>query len=84
MIYVCEFTQNNWRERLAGASLQAGLVSASEVEVLWQGNERVIRHRREHLSAWLLFLYALRAEYRITELSSLQPCKAPRMESHIA
>lgn len=45
MIYVCEFTQNNWREGLAAASLQAGLVSASEVEVLWQGNERVIRHR---------------------------------------
>ena len=77
MIYVCEFTQNNWRERLAAASLQAGLVSASEVEVLWQGNERVIRHRREHLSAWLLFLYALRAEYRITELSSLQLAKHP-------
>ena len=77
MIYVCEFTQNNWREGLAAASLQAGLVSASEVEVLWQGNERVIRHRREHLSAWLLFLYALRAEYGITELSSLQLAKHP-------
>lgn len=77
MIYVCEFTQNNWRERLAAASLQAGLVSASEVEVLWQGNERLIRHRREHLSAWLLFLYALRAEYGITELSSLQLAKRP-------
>lgn len=77
MIYVCEFTQNNWRERLAAASLQTGLVSASEVEVLWQGNERLIRHRREHLSAWLLFLYALRAEYGITELSSLQLAKRP-------
>ena len=77
MIYVCEFTQNNWREGLAAASLQAGLVSASEVEVLWQGNERVIRHRSEHLSAWLLFLYALRAEYGITELSSLQLAKRP-------
>ena len=77
MIYVCEFTQNNWREGLAAASLQAGLVSASEVEALWQGNERVIRHRREHLSAWLLFLYALRAEYGITELSSLQLAKHP-------
>lgn len=77
MIYVCEFTQNNWRERLAGASLQAGLVSASEVEALWQGNERVIRHRREHLSAWLLFLYALRTEYGMTELSSLQLAKHP-------
>ena len=77
MIYVCEFTQNNWREGLAAASLQAGLVSASEVEALWQGNERVIRHRREHLSAWLLFLYALRAEYGITELSSLQLARHP-------
>ena len=77
MIYVCEFTQNNWREGLAAASLQAGLVSASEVEALWQGNERVIRHRREHLSAWLLFLYALRKEYGITELSSLQLAKHP-------
>ena len=77
MIYVCEFTQNNWREGLAAASLQAGLVSASEVEALWQGNERVIRHRREHLSAWLLFLYALRAEYGITELSSLQLARQP-------
>ena len=77
MIYVCEFTQNNWREGLAAVSLQAGLVSASEVEALWQGNERVIRHRREHLSAWLLFLYALRAEYGITELSSLQLARHP-------
>ena len=77
MIYVCEFTQNNWREGLAAASLQAGLVSASEVEALWQGNDRVIRHRREHLSAWLLFLHALRKEYGITELSSLQLAKHP-------
>ena len=77
MIYVCEFTQNNWREGLAAASLQAGLVSASEVEALWQGNERVIRHRREHLSAWLLFLHALRKEYGITELSSLQLARHP-------
>ena len=77
MIYVCEFTQNNWREKLAAASLQAGLVSASEMEALWQGNDRVIRHRREHLSAWLLFLYALRKEYGITELSSLQLARHP-------
>ena len=77
MIYICEFTQNDWRERLAAASLQAGLVSASEAEALWQGNDRVIRHRREHLSAWLLFLHALRKEYGITELSSLQLAKHP-------
>ena len=77
MIYICEFTQNDWRERLAAASLQAGLVSASEAEALWQGNDRVIRHRREHLSAWLLFLHALRKEYGITELSSLQLARHP-------
>ena len=84
MIYVCEFTQNNWQEGLAGASRRAGLVSASEVETLWQGNDRAIRHRREHLSAWLLFLYALRAEYGITELSSLQLAKHPHGKPYSA
>lgn len=77
MIYVCEFTQNDWQERLASASLRAGLVNASEVEALWQVNDRAIRHRREHLSAWLLFLHALRKEYGITEFSGLQLAKHP-------
>ena len=77
MIYVCEFTQKDWQKELTRASLRAGLVSASEAERIWQGNDRVIRHRREHLSAWLLFLYALRTEYGITELSSLQLAKHP-------
>ena len=77
MIYVCEFTQKDWQKELTRASLRAGLVSASEVERIWQGNDRAIRHRREHLSAWLLFLYALRVEYGITELSSLQLAKYP-------
>lgn len=77
MIYVCEFMQKNWKEGLIRASLRAGLLDVSESEGIWQGNERVIQHRREHLSAWLLFLYALRAEYGITELSSLKLAKYP-------
>ena len=77
MIYVCEFTQKDWQEKLTGASLRAGLLDVSESEALWQGNDRALQHRREHLSAWLLFLYALRTEYGITELSSLQLAKYP-------
>ena len=77
MIYVCEFTRKDWQEELTRTALRAGLLDVSESEWIWQGNDRVIQHRREHLSAWLLFLYALRVEYGITELSSLKLAKYP-------
>lgn len=75
MIYVCEFTQKDWQEELTRASLLAGLLDVSESERIWQKNDRAIQHQREHLSAWLLFLYALQKEYGITELSSLRIAK---------
>lgn len=72
MIYVCELGiwSEERKQKLAAAARRAGLADGEAA--VWQGNARIVQHRREHLTAWLLLLHALRREAGIAELAQLQ------------